>query len=210
MCREGRWVHTTLKSRFCSIHSWPSLNSSCRPMMYRVSTASTMVAPSWELPVQHTRSNNWNSSISYCSYEYLFMQLTVTLVLHPSEALPKTHAWKKLQTVHSALPFWRDALNLLRESEKSVQITVGSIFYKDLVCATLSLQQRWFTPNLRISTSHIALLSPRGLHVFCCSLPLLTTVHPVHFKLALLIILCFWSVSLCTSLTGHSLITWSR
>lgn len=66
------------------------------------------------------------------------MQLTVTLVLHPSEALPKTHAWKKLQTVHSA----RDALNLLRESEKSVQITVGSIFYKDLVCAALSLQQR--------------------------------------------------------------------
>lgn len=26
-------VHTTPKSRFCSIHSWPSLNSSCRPIM---------------------------------------------------------------------------------------------------------------------------------------------------------------------------------
>lgn len=26
-------IHTTPKSRFCSIHSCPSLNSSCRPMM---------------------------------------------------------------------------------------------------------------------------------------------------------------------------------
>lgn len=52
---KKRQVHTTLKSRFWSIHSCPSLNSSCRPMMYRVSKASTMDAPSWELPAENTR-----------------------------------------------------------------------------------------------------------------------------------------------------------
>lgn len=54
-----RRVLTTPKSRFCSIHSCASLNSSCRPMMYRVSKASTVVAPSWEFPGRgHERGTN--------------------------------------------------------------------------------------------------------------------------------------------------------